>query len=678
MKIATILIGLLAVPSAALAQLDDAVPVIEPGREREVLALFAPHRLAREVTGGVVLANVRIEPTRIVAELSRDGAAVGEVALEHRGAQGEPARSSASFAITWSVPPGDEDALAAARAVTDAVVRNDPGGFFRVHAMPPAGPGIGDLGRRGGAWVADGTLLFLAALVLLLAIVGRQLSKSSRETAAILLAITTAGAIYRLWLAPETVLGAWPYSRTVPIYARIWEGPALSWISAFFDAPIAWFDFATTTTLLFAIVTPIALFAHARDLLGSDRRALLAAAIVAGFPNHVRFSHSEVEFIPSLALAAFTFVLLHVMVRDESRAFRVAAAIAVPLAAWATFVTRPLNVVFLPLFLVDLWALSRERARWRLAAAALVSATGIASVVLHLLPYYSGQVRDGSDPAVLWQALGAVFSLKWNTLIHPGITPPVLALAAIVAVAWHWRSERRLVAFLLAWLGLFFVTHAYVLPEETAMQARYHLHLVAPFVLLGALGLDALLDRKRAAGVLAVALVALSPLVHLDFVRDVAFNDQREFALVREAAEVIEPGCTVLEHTGEGTGDHDARFARVGTVLEGFRETRRWRVQPIGAPEASEDPLRPEARAVLEGGGCVVYYEGIPCFSERRDDEPIARACAAMRREVPLSPIAGRSFESRLYDANLDPRMPSVRLTVYRVGREELRPRRSP
>ena len=669
MKLAVIVAILCSCPSEALAQLGSGeVPVIEPGREREVIALFAPHDLTGEIEAGVVLANVRIEPTRIVAELAREGDGVGEVVLEHEDARGDPAVSSESFAITWTVRPGDEGALAAARTLARAVVQNDEGGFYRMRAIPRA-PGDSPLARRGAAsaWLVDGTLLFLGALILLLSIVARQLSRSTRETSAILLAITVGGAAYRLWLAPETALGAWPYSRTVPIYASTWQGPSLSYISSSLGEPIAWFDFVTTTTLLFALVTPVVLFAHARDLLGSDRRALLAAALVAVFPNHVRFSHSEVEFIPSLTLSAFTFVLLHVSVRDESRAFRVLATLALPLVAYATFVTRPLNIVFLPLFLGDLWLQERERPARRILAGAIVSAAGALSIVLHLVPYYAGQISDGSRPGVLVQAIEALFSVKWNTLIHPGITPPVLTLAAVLAVIWLWRSERRTVAFLLVWLGLFFVTHAYVLPEETAMQARYHLHLVAPFVLLAALGIDTLLVRKPRVGIFAVALVALSPLVHRDFVTDVAFNDQRELAFVREAAAHIEPGCTILEHTGEGTGDHDARFARVGTVLDGWHETRLWPVQPIGAPPSSEDPLRPEARAALEGGRCVVYYEGLPCYSERRDAEPIARACAAMREAVPMTPVAESRFESRLYDANLDPRTPVVRLVVYRV-----------
>jgi hypothetical protein len=431
---------------------------------------------------------------------------------------------------------------------------------------------------------------------------------------------------------------------------------------------IAYFDFATTTTLLFAVVTPLAFFAHARLLFGDTPRALLAAGIVAVLPTHVRFSHSEVEFVPSLALSAFTFVLVHIAVADPRPRWRALAAVVLPVVAIATFVTRPLNVVFLPLFLIDALVMHRETAplRRRLVATALASAAGGVAIVVHLLPTYGQQVRDGADPAVLVRAVGAFFTLKWNTLIHPGITPPVLLLCAVLGAVWAWRSERKTVAFLLGWLAAFFVAHAYVLPEETAMQVRYHLHLVPPFVLLAAIGLARLLRRDARAGWIAAALVAVSPLVHLGFVRDVAFNDQREYAFVRAAAASLPDDCTVLEHTGE-LGDHEARFARAGAVLDGWVERRRFRVQPVGAEPGSADPLREEARRALEGPGCVVWYEGIPCFRDLRGGEPIARACAAMREAVPLEPLAEHAFESRLYDANLDPRADRVRLTLSRV-----------
>lgn len=656
------LILLLSSVSVAHAQIPPSAYVIEPGREEEVLALFAPYRLGSEVAGGVTLANVRIEPTGIVAELAGPAREKTELRLAHPDAVREPSETSPSFAMSWD-EEGD-----AVRALAAAVVRNDGGGFWRVRAAPRETDRL-SLGRRGGAlaWATDGALLFFAAFVLLLGITARQLRRMPREAAALLLACVLAGAVYRLWLAPETMLGAWPYSRTVPIYRQIWEGPALSLISQALGQRISWFEFVTTTTLLFAVATPVAVFAHATDLLGGHRRALLAAATVAVLPTHVRFSHSEVEFVPSLALAAFTFVLLHVAVRDERRPWRWIALAALPLAAGATFVTRPLNVVFLALFLADLAFVHRGSTRRRILAGALVLAAGLVSIVAHFLPSYAEQVRDGSDPAVLAQAVKALFSVKWNTLVHPGITPPVLLVAAVLGAIWRWRSERRLVIFLLAWLLAFFVTHAYVLPEETAMQARYHLHLVAPFVFLAAIGLDALLVRRPRAGLLAVALVALSPLVHADFVTDVAFNDQQEYAFVRSAAAQIPRGCTVLEHTGEGTGDHDARFGRAGTALEGFREVRLFRVHALGAASASDDPLRAEARASLSEGGCLYYFEGIPCYSERREGETLARACVAMREAAPMELVGERELDSRLYDANLDPRIDHLRLALYRI-----------
>lgn len=107
--------------------------------------------------------------------------------------------------------------------------------------------------------------------LLLLALVARQLRDAPRSAAPLLLAVIVVGALYRVWLAPETVLGAWPYSRTVPLVRRVWEGPGLATLSAWLDTPFAWFDFVTTLTLLFAAVTPLAVFAHVRALVGLRR-----------------------------------------------------------------------------------------------------------------------------------------------------------------------------------------------------------------------------------------------------------------------------------------------------------------------------------------------------------------------------------------------------------------------
>ncbi len=650
-------------PAPAHAQLGE-VPVIEAGREQEVLALFAPYGLGDEVRPGWRLSDVRIEQTRIVARLAGPDEAEVEVRLEHPDEAEDARAETRSFAVGWQ---GEAEA---ARAVAEAVARNDRGRFWRMQARVRPDPEQALAWSRGSrAWVFDGTLWLLVGLVLLLGLVRRQLEDAPRGAPAVLAACTLAGAAYRVWLAPETMLGAWPYSRTVPLVRSIWEGPGLATLSSW-SGPIEYFDFATTLTLLFALVTPLAVFAHARALLGDGRAAVAAAVVVAALPVHVRFSHSEVEFVPSIVLSSLTFALIHTAVKDRNALWRAVAAVGTPLVAAGTFVTRPLNLLFVPLFLLAAVAMHRDarppRGR-RVLLSVLVLVAATASVALHFVHYYSDQVREGASPQVLVQALEAFFSLRWNTLIHPGITPPVLLLLAVLGAWWWWRRDRRLVVFLSGWLAAFFVTHAYVLPQQPAMQARYHLHLVAPFVLLAALGAVELLRRNRRAGAFALACVVVAPLLHADFVTDVAFGDQREYAFVRRTQPLVPEGCTVLEHTGPGTGDHDARYGRLGAVLDGFVERRRWPVQPMGAPEGSPDPLRPEARAALEAGGCVYYYEGIPCWSTRAPGEPIARACAAMRALLPLDLVASERFENRFYDGNLDPRVPEVELRLYRV-----------
>jgi len=106
--------------------------VIEPGREREVLALFAPYELAQEVTPGWKLWNVRVGAQAIELELVGPA---GEVSLLRLTEAGDAAERSASFAIQR--PQGNT----AVDGLVAALRKNDGGGFWHarvVTAEPPA------------------------------------------------------------------------------------------------------------------------------------------------------------------------------------------------------------------------------------------------------------------------------------------------------------------------------------------------------------------------------------------------------------------------------------------------------------------------------------------------------------------------------------------------------------
>lgn len=108
--------------------------VIEAGREREVLALLAPHELSHAIVPGWKLWNVKIGSRAIELELAGPGGAEARLTLTERGDADQEA--SASFGIAR-----DLAARTAGRAAADALVaavrKNDSGSFWheRPHAV---------------------------------------------------------------------------------------------------------------------------------------------------------------------------------------------------------------------------------------------------------------------------------------------------------------------------------------------------------------------------------------------------------------------------------------------------------------------------------------------------------------------------------------------------------------
>ncbi|MDQ3036185.1 MAG: hypothetical protein M3Y87_27540 [Myxococcota bacterium] len=650
---------------AASAQLGGRA-VIEPGREEEVVQLFAPHALGGEVVAGWRLAGISIREDHIVASLEGPEGTAATVRLDHPDVVRSEVRSL-SFAITTD--PAEGPAGAALAALTAAVQRNDQRSFWRTRESS-------SFGRVGGATrtlALDGIVLGLFALGLLLALVASQLRGAPRWALPALLGIVLGGGALRVALSPVAALGVWPYTRVLRFGAMIFEGPVLAWLTEALSASVYLTELLFTTNLIVATLTPLAAYAHAHYVLRDARAALACAALFALFPNHIRFSSSEVEFILSLALSSATLAFLHGALSERSRPLHVLSSVVLPIALYASIVTRELNIILVPLLIAAALMLRGDAPRARLAIVLGGIAIGAVLGVGHLMTFYPDQVREGLSVRTVVSAVGAFFSLHHNTLINPRVTPPGITALAVLGAVWMWRSgERRHAAFLLGWFGAYFVAHSYVLPGELAMQARYHLHLAPPVLLLAAAAIVALWDRRRRVAWVAIAYVAVAPLLHADFIRDTAFNDVREFAFLRSARERLPEGCTVLEF--QGAFDYDVRFVRMGAILESGERRQRWTVLPAGAVPGSGggDPLRAGIRdLVADPPECLAYYESLNCWAMKERDEPIAPACAALRELAPLEVLARTRFESRPYDENLargfGPGLEALTLTLYRV-----------
>lgn len=634
-------------PSSAFG---DDVHVIETGREADVLALLSPYSLGSDVEGWII-EGVSIEATSIDVSLERSGESA-HLILVHVS-EGDVQSSSSSFGFRCS---DSDDARPAFDTLIETVRQNDDSTFWRTRASARPEPTFSR------ATSIDG-LVFATLFLLLLVVIAFRIA----ERRWVLALIAGGGVALRIWLSPRTMLGAWFYSRTTPIQRAIEESASLRWLNLQWGGEWAEIDILLVIGFVFAAVTPLALFLHARLLLGDERRALMAAALVAVLPVHLRFSASEVAFIPSIVFSSSLFAAAHGVMKGSRRVALFSAAALVPMSI-ATLYARPLNMLFvvlLALYVAIVETTASKRRRFVAAAVPILCAIPI--TVVHLFESYGDNLREGASLRVLVDAAALVFDGDKNTLINMSITPWPLLFMIIVGLilfarlpkAERSRVERRRYLFLVVWLGVFFVTHAYVVPASAAVQARYHLHLVVPVVFMAAMGLQ-LIDRRSRRGAVAVGLVMLAaPLTHQGFIRDVAYNDLAELAFVRSVQSAIPENCEVVEYAAT---DMDARFRRGGLLLADGRFSLPYTL----VVQRPGEPIAPASQTQ-----CRLVYEGLSCQSDKEPSEAIAPECAQLIRAGSLSPSETASFTSRIYDGNLargfSPGTDRIQLTLYRA-----------
>ena len=646
--------------------------VLRTGRETEILALFAPHALGAPVAGGFALWNVAIQQKRVEIELRTGSGATATVWLLHPDdpeASASPPGSKHFAGVIRSA--STPEAQAAAAALLEAVRRNDQSSFWEAPRLK--GQGLADASRPRALvaeWYQFDGLAVLAALALLSAMLAaRHLAAGPRRHAALLLAITAAGLAVRLALAPESFLGAWPWSRVWPSVSSVAGGSILRWIAqrrGQFDL----IDVISWTHLAYAALMPVALFAHGAFLLKDPRMGLVAAAAVAFLPQHIRFSRAEDAFIPSLVLTSLAFAAIHAWLRDESRVVRVLALLTMPLLLYVGYQLRPLNIAFTAVYLLAIATLHPEQAprhrRW--LASALVVA-----VALAILPGYIGN-NDMTLRALLasptW-LLRIPLVLLWPpffVLTDPRVTPPALAALALVGVGkLRGADDRRMALFLGSWLLLFVVLHSTVVQET--MQPRYHMHLVVPFLLLAALSGVRLWDQqeKQAArrGKVALAVgasVVLAPLIHGSFIGDLGRAEQREHAFVLEARRLVPEGCTVLEYAPELPAI-DLRFQRIGARVGGT-PSQRFQARPLleGDSAGLLEELSKEPPA------CLYYYEGLSCMLASSPD-----VCRALRERFDLETRLRVEVPADFYDrSSVHPARQGERVVPLSLSRARL------
>jgi hypothetical protein len=656
-------------------------PVIPPGRESEILALFQPHGLGDELAPGWTLHSMSVDKATVIIWVAGPQQAHAKVMLDHpdygpRGAEPLP-----SFA--WSVaelPPGAEPALANLRG---CIARNDDGRFWA--AAPVADGGVVEDVRTRAllGWLSDGLLLALGLSILLAMLLRDTLRDVEPWLKWALLGIVIVGALLRLLLPIRVSMDPWSYTRLLVVARLVYAGPLLA---ALHPGPVYLSELLHGTTLVLSILAPLTLYPHARSVLLDSRAALVASGLLAVLPMHLRFSASDTGFMPMITLASLAFAATYASLHEPRRARAAVMLAFVPVLVAMLFLLRPLDAIYVPLLLGLPFVgqgIHDDRprpSRVRVALLGLVLlAVTLAVGVPHLLGKHANDISGGLDIETLRSALGVLFSVRFNALLNPSITPPGLLLLALLG-AWDLARRRRLrlLGYLLVWMLAFLVVSAYVVPREPLMQARYHLHLVTPFLLLSAVGVDAGLrqlaklgaTRQRVLAGLAAVYLAASPLLHVRCIRDDDFNEMREWLFVHELREQIEPGCVVLEHTGMGT---DSRMERVGAYIEAGVPRQRFTHISLAADDEGQQLSEQALAALTDPPECLYLLQALPCVSAKRDEQLIAPVCHDAIGWLLHEEVARMGFESRVYDENLGAHLGEVQwieLALFRLWRK--------
>lgn len=644
--------------------------------------------------GGCAYAGAEIEPVHITAHYACPGRAAPAVLELYAGLTALPTNGNTvrfSVATAADFPPALRAAVLArltqreqffgwrASGARSSTQRVPPG-----VALPPY-----------EVVVHDPALPLLGALILLLAFTVRLLRREPAYVSWALAALVLAGAALRLVLSVNAPMNAHSFSRVVPLAMDLYRGPLLGWLSSR-GADIAFTEVQSWSNYALAVAMPVAFFAHARLLLGDARVALVAAAMMAFLPMHIRFALSDVTFIASLLASSSTFVALYGSLTDPSRAWRLGCAAMLPALSLATYSARPENIIFVALDLGALGLYLRaDIPRRRIAlAAALIASAAAYSAVTDLMVRYQRNVGEGLSLETLRHAVGILFDRRYNTLVNPWMTPPALPVLAVVGAVTLWRgAQRRRAVFLIAWLAAFFVVHSYVRPSTVAMQARYHLHLMSPFLLLAAAATPRVAALPRPAVAALLAWLALAPLLHAGFIRDTDYTEMHEYAFLRRLRGRLEPSCTVLEfgpavEVPRPQSYLALRSERMSMALRGgfatSAQVRQLGMIPPGAGADAREVFALPDEFVAHPPACLYYYESAACTTHRPVPGRLAAPCEEVHRRFSLVPVAEERHPLRSYDNTIERRVitgddgrvtvrssvrgaPTVHLGLYRV-----------
>ncbi len=510
----------------------------------------------------------------------------------------------------------------------------------------PWKPGRWTSVRENYTLLAVEVAILLAASAILLA---RGLRVAPAAASYALGAITGVGFLLRLFLSPRTFLHEyyhvgetlWSHLRGVagPIYGD--TGPAIYQLvaGASGSSGNAGAIFASNLVIASLAIPAIALAGYA--VVRRWSHALLAAALLCIFPQHIRFSASEVLFIPAITFGFWAIALTMHYVDSRKLTHGLCAALAFSIAIQ----TRP-EMTFLPLAALALIALTRPRSLPILWSRNSLLAAGLLGVLLAprfvelWQVLHSQQIPQHVPPTLHRLQHSAVF-------LDATITPPVYWLLAALGAGWTLLRYPGLVVWALTVATAsvaFSLSSGDNLPYNTRSQLLPN--TLAILVAAGCGPLWVALFRERTelaakAGALALGLLATVVLWRgVPFITSVG-DQQLEWAFLdRSVAQLPERG-TLLTNVA------------VGRNLDAFpdlllrREGKSYQLVDLAAAWRGE-VVWPEP------GANVIFYQGMFCHADFHDaapPEPMTEPCNEVRRRYRTRPLIEAELDTYGFSA---------------------------
>ncbi len=564
----------------------------------------------------------------------------------------------------WFATPSE--ALASECAESVAAIRQ----ILEETAPPSGAPWRQD---RWAAVRANYTILAVAFLVLVgwsLLLLYRAWVESRPPPAAIvtLAALTLLALVLRLALSPHTFLHEYYHiaealyghlrGETGPVYGD--TGPALYQAAAYlWGRP----DDASVIFLTNAIMASLAIPAAALldlAIVGSWPRAICAAALLCVLPHHLRFSASEVLFIPAVTLGLWSLALCALYARTQQLSHALCAVIALCLAMQ----TRP-EMMFFPAIAAFLVLLAAPRA-WRIFFTWRSLLALVVLVVLLTPRWFELRQVMNSDNG----AQTALPDLQRYTnalvLLDPNITPQSYLYLIGIGLIAGIRVNFGYALWCVLTFGIY-TLFSLSLFDNPPYNVRSQL-LPTAFTIFLAAGVASiwmgLWQQRRVAasitgGVLLSVLCIHTLLGSKAWITELA-DQQLEWAFLERTVPTLPPQATLLAVTEVG-----------GRSLDAFPE--------LLLRRADKDYRLVDLRQAIEGnsewpkaGPGSLFYQGMFCyfaFPTEPSPNPMTEMCAAVHRRYTLEALHITDLDTKGYSAM------SYADGPYRIGFYRLLPR---